>query len=166
MAMTEIKKIIGFDLDDVLLDFRGPLINWHNITHGTNLTRDHYVHFELEKIWGCDLPEAINRIWDFYQSDLHKNANFEIKMHTSSNVVFDAISWAPRHSSPMYVPSFPTKPAQTPLGNHFIAVHLHSLPMQTISICVSQCFFPIDIAAPFFSVFFPSSSSFIQRSGQ
>lgn len=72
--MNDIRPIIGCDLDDVLLDFMTPLVVWHNTVHNTAHRRDDYFSFDLSKVWECSLGDVNQRIWDFYQSEDHKNA--------------------------------------------------------------------------------------------
>lgn len=59
---------IGLDLDDVLIDFNTALCDFHNREYGTNLSRDDIKTWHLEKVWNCNLEEAIARIFDFYHS--------------------------------------------------------------------------------------------------
>lgn len=73
-GMEKARTTIGFDLDDVLFDFMGPLTAWHNTTHCTSLMRDDYFSFDLSEVWKCEGKEASDRIWNFYQSDYCKQA--------------------------------------------------------------------------------------------
>jgi uncharacterized protein len=69
--MPQKRKIIGFDLDDVLLDFNGNIHNWHNIQHGTKLSRDDMAVFDLHVTWRITKEEARDRIFDFYETKEH-----------------------------------------------------------------------------------------------
>lgn len=64
-------KIIGFDLDDVLLDFNKALCEYNNLTYGTSHKREDVTTYDLEELWGCNRGEVIKRIFDFYQSPAH-----------------------------------------------------------------------------------------------
>ena len=66
--------IIGFDLDNVLLNFSEALHAHHNATYGTKYERKHVTSIELSKIWNCTIEEALRRISDFYLSSEHWNA--------------------------------------------------------------------------------------------
>jgi uncharacterized HAD superfamily protein len=70
----ENQKVIGFDLDDVLLNFNEALAIYHNRNYGTNYERKDVSSFFLEKTWGCTREEAVNRIMDFYESPEHWGA--------------------------------------------------------------------------------------------
>jgi len=75
MAMNENNlPVIGIDLDDVLFDFMGPLSKWHNDVHGTVIDREEYHSFDLKEVWQCAYQEALDRVWNFYQSDHYRNA--------------------------------------------------------------------------------------------
>src|SRR3989344_5936119 len=65
---------IGFDLDDVLLNFNHAPSLYHNTTYGTKYERKHVTSIELSKIWNCTIEEALRRISDFYLSSEHWNA--------------------------------------------------------------------------------------------
>lgn len=68
------KKIIGVDLDDVLLDFNANLCKFYNKKFNTSLKRENIISFELAEIWGCTVEEARKIVADFYKSDQHKGA--------------------------------------------------------------------------------------------
>lgn len=72
--MNKKSKIIGIDLDDVLLNFYAPFIEYHNMKHGTNLTRDHITSFYLEDIIGGTREEMTKKIYEFYFSEQHENS--------------------------------------------------------------------------------------------
>lgn len=65
--------IIGFDLDDVLLDFRETLHVYHNNNYGTNYKREQFKE-ALEEMWNCTIEESKKRVFNFYQSSEHRNA--------------------------------------------------------------------------------------------
>lgn len=63
---------IGFDCDDVLLDFRKGLHDYHNNVYGTNFERDEY-YTDLAKMWDCSEEESKRRVFEFYDTDKHWN---------------------------------------------------------------------------------------------
>ncbi len=65
---------IGFDLDDVLLNFNDILLHYHNMNYGTKHERRHRQSYELQGMWSCTREEAIQRVSDFYSSLAHLNA--------------------------------------------------------------------------------------------
>lgn len=66
-------RTIGFDLDEVLLDFNNAFCSYHNRVYGTNLRRSDLIVFEYEKIINCSKEEVIKRVVDFYTSPEHLN---------------------------------------------------------------------------------------------
>ncbi len=64
-------KIIGVDLDDVLLAIIAGLFPWHNRLYGTNNKEEDVRPFELSSSWNCTKEEAVSRILDFYQTPEH-----------------------------------------------------------------------------------------------
>ena len=64
-------RVIGLDLDDVLMDFNTGLCAFHNAQYGTSLTREDITSYYLEEIWKCEPEEAIKRVSDFYCSPQH-----------------------------------------------------------------------------------------------
>lgn len=69
--MTSPKKIIGIDIDDVLIDFNSSIIQFHNQTYQTNFKLADIVQFEFEKLWNCSTEEVFHRVNTFYNSPLH-----------------------------------------------------------------------------------------------
>lgn len=68
-----LRKKIGIDLDDVVIDFNAGLCTYHNTLYGTAYGRQDIVQYELERLWGCTPNEAIQRVYDFYHSEYHAN---------------------------------------------------------------------------------------------
>ncbi|MEX0934903.1 MAG: hypothetical protein WDZ70_01075 [Candidatus Paceibacterota bacterium] len=68
------KRTIGFDLDDVLLNFFEALQIFHNNKYDTNYRREHITSYYIDELWGCEPDEATQRILEFYQSEAHQNA--------------------------------------------------------------------------------------------
>jgi uncharacterized HAD superfamily protein len=61
---------IGFDLDDVLMDFRKSLHSYHNRRYSTNHQYQD-CRENLSVIWNCDETEAVRRVFEFYYSAEH-----------------------------------------------------------------------------------------------
>jgi len=61
--------IVGVDLDEVLANFVPCLLNFHNKKYGTDLTREQVHTYDLWKVWGGTIEEAIRKVREFYQSD-------------------------------------------------------------------------------------------------
>jgi uncharacterized HAD superfamily protein len=68
------KKVLAVDLDDVLLVFNEPLLQFHNRMYGTAHTIADAVTFDLKKVWNCTGEEVFERIHKFYESDDHWNS--------------------------------------------------------------------------------------------
>ena len=66
--------IIGFDLDDVILDFHGVLHPYHNQRFGTNFQKEHFTSWHVHEVWGCSKEDAADRILEFYESPEHWEA--------------------------------------------------------------------------------------------
>ncbi len=64
-------RVVGLDLDDVLMDFNTGLCVFHNARYGTSFTREDIISYHLEEIWGCEQEEAIRRVSEFYCSSEH-----------------------------------------------------------------------------------------------
>lgn len=65
------QKIIGFDLDDVLLAFNETINDWHNVQYGTDKKKEDFVSSGYANIWNCSEEEVAKRIFDFYISKEH-----------------------------------------------------------------------------------------------
>ena len=65
------KKIIGIDLDDVLLDFNSALCSFTNRIYQKSLTKKDIHCFDLEVVWKCSQPEALRRVQEFYEAEDH-----------------------------------------------------------------------------------------------
>lgn len=68
------KKTIGVDFDDVLMNFNDTLMHFHNARYGTSLIREHCTDFDLSNIWKCSPEENVRRILEFYETDMHWDA--------------------------------------------------------------------------------------------
>src|SRR3984885_4276999 len=67
-------KIIGFDLDDILLEFDDPMREYHNVTYNTNLKREDSRIWNLWDRWDCTPEESVKRLQDFFAHEYHFNA--------------------------------------------------------------------------------------------
>lgn len=67
-------RIIGLDLDEVLLDFNNAFCAYHNRVYGTNICRNDLTVFEYADILNCSKEEAVKRVVDFYATPEHLNA--------------------------------------------------------------------------------------------
>lgn len=69
------RKVIGIDLDDVLIEFIEALCLWHNTQYGTSQTKADFYSYEFDRIWGCTKEEAVFRVRAFYRSQEHANTS-------------------------------------------------------------------------------------------
>jgi uncharacterized HAD superfamily protein len=69
------KSVLGFDFDDVLMDFYSSFCDFHNQEYGTSLAKKDVYTFYIEDILKCNTDEAMKRVWDFYHSSIHDNAD-------------------------------------------------------------------------------------------
>ncbi|MCD6398944.1 MAG: hypothetical protein J7L08_03405 [Candidatus Aenigmarchaeota archaeon] len=65
--------LIGIDMDDVLGDFVGGLVEYHNETYGTSFKKDDFSSFDFWKVWGGDKESAVKKVCDFYETPYFKN---------------------------------------------------------------------------------------------
>ena len=63
---------IGFDLDEVLVEFADPFLEFHNFCYGTSLKREECSTYFFEKIIGVTQEEIIKRISEFHKSSFAK----------------------------------------------------------------------------------------------
>jgi uncharacterized protein len=67
--------IIGFDLDDVLLNFQDTMRVYHNETYDTNHTLEEDCKvWNLWERWSCTPEESKQRVFDFYNHQSHYDA--------------------------------------------------------------------------------------------
>src|SRR4051812_18112092 len=71
---TNIKKIIGVDLDDVLLQFTEHLLRFLNAKYGTRHQRKDSFDFKLERVWNESKELVDRKILEFYGSEAHAQA--------------------------------------------------------------------------------------------
>lgn len=68
------QRTIGFDLDDILLDFNGALRVFHNAKYDTTYEREHITTYDFCELWQCEPEEMIRRVLEFYASKEHQGA--------------------------------------------------------------------------------------------
>ena len=61
---------IGVDLDEVLVKFSEGTFNYYNSIHGTDYNNSQLKDYCLWKVWGGTKDDAIELVYDFYDSDL------------------------------------------------------------------------------------------------
>jgi len=61
-------RVIGLDMDDVLIDCTAGLCAFHNRRYGTTFKKEDRTSYLLGEVWGCDLEESVRRINEFYRS--------------------------------------------------------------------------------------------------
>lgn len=64
---------IGIDIDEVLADSLSAIINFHNDTYDTALTRNQFHSYRFWEIWGGTMDEAIKKIYDFHRTPYFQN---------------------------------------------------------------------------------------------
>lgn len=64
---------IGIDIDDVLVDTVSPLVEFHNLKDGTNHSIGDSEKFGLHTLFKCSEEEGINKVYEFFDSDIFKN---------------------------------------------------------------------------------------------
>jgi uncharacterized protein len=72
--MTSPTRVLGVDLDDVVIDFNSAFCEWHNRYYGTSYKRKDIVSYGLENICKCTPDEVHQRVFDFYHTDEHRTA--------------------------------------------------------------------------------------------
>ncbi len=72
--MQKKSKVIGFDLDDILLNFNDTLRAYYNTVYKTHFEREHMISFHLDKLWGLPMEETAERVLQFYNHESHLNA--------------------------------------------------------------------------------------------
>ncbi|MDQ2933089.1 MAG: hypothetical protein M3Q80_01790 [bacterium] len=68
------QKIIGIDLDDVLLDFNSTLCGFINKKYETALSKKDIHCFDLDVVWKCTRIESLRRVQEFYETEDHAGA--------------------------------------------------------------------------------------------
>lgn len=68
------KRVLGVDLDDVLIRTGDAMAQFHNATYGTNYVREDVTSYSLGEIWNCTHEEAQMRIDEFISTEFHHQA--------------------------------------------------------------------------------------------
>ena len=66
------KKIIAIDIDEVLFPFMDAFRVHHNKIYGTHYSQDDIVSYDLAKELGISVQGAVDRVYNFHQSDDNK----------------------------------------------------------------------------------------------
>lgn len=67
------KRKLGIDFDDVLIDFVTHLTYFHNNKYNTSLKKDDITTWDLHTVWGVSEEEAMRRTLEFVVSHDHTN---------------------------------------------------------------------------------------------
>lgn len=70
------KRIVVFDLDDVLVLFVPAIAKWHNEHYDTNITWEQFHSYNFCEVWNIPKEEAIRRVLEF--SRTKSFANLEV----------------------------------------------------------------------------------------
>jgi len=68
LAPNTQRPTIACDMDEVLCDFLGALIAWHNATYGTSLTKADFKSYAFHEAWGGTLTEGVDKVHRFFES--------------------------------------------------------------------------------------------------
>jgi 5'(3')-deoxyribonucleotidase len=120
---------IGVDVDDVLAESMGPLVDFHNQKNGTNLRFGEVFSFDLGKVFGMEnREEAFNHVLDFYKSPFFKKiepvlSSKEIISKLSKTNQLAAITGRPtviKNETVLWLEKFyPNCFSETHFSNHF-----------------------------------------------
>ena len=62
------RPTIACDMDEVLCDFLGALVAWHNATYGTALSKSDFKSYQFHETWGGTLAEGVEKVHAFFQT--------------------------------------------------------------------------------------------------
>ncbi len=65
--------IIAIDLDEVLCDFIGELINYYNNKYDTNYKKEDFHTYNFWQVWGGNQNKAIDIVHDFHKTHYFEN---------------------------------------------------------------------------------------------
>ncbi len=68
------KPILGCDFDDVIMDFNGAFIPYHNLRFGTTVRYEDHTTYSLDQMYGSSPDTMIKRVHDFCDSLDHLEA--------------------------------------------------------------------------------------------
>ncbi len=60
---------IGVDIDEVLAEFAPALMEYHNATYGTSLSKRDITTYNLWEVWGGTREQAVQKVRDFQASE-------------------------------------------------------------------------------------------------
>ena len=60
------RPTIACDMDEVLCDFLGALVAWHNATYGTTLSKSDFKSYQFHETWGGTLAEGVEKVHAFF----------------------------------------------------------------------------------------------------
>lgn len=63
------KPVLAIDIDEVLFPFILELATYHNVKHGTSLSVGDFQSYDLEKVWGGTVEEAVAKVNAFFAVD-------------------------------------------------------------------------------------------------
>ena len=64
---------IEVDLDEILADYLSAVIEFHNKKYHTALKKSDFFSYRFWEVWGGNREEAIQKVYDFYQTPEFKN---------------------------------------------------------------------------------------------
>ena len=70
--MESNRRKIGIDIDDVLLDFVGTYVLFHNQTYKTNLKKEDFRTYSFNYARGGTMKQAVNSVKQFYSTSFFK----------------------------------------------------------------------------------------------
>lgn len=66
-------RTVGTDMDEVLADLVTPILDYHNLKYGTNLSREDVYSYNFWEVRGGTREQAIRKVCDFYRSEDFKH---------------------------------------------------------------------------------------------
>ena len=70
------KPTLAVDMDEVLVDFLGGLIKWHNATHGTSFVKSDFQSYYFHDTWGGTLAEGVEKVHAFFVNSFRVQATW------------------------------------------------------------------------------------------
>ena len=65
--------LIAVDLDEVLADFMGAFLKYHNATYRTKLKREDFHTYDLWKVMGGDQSGSLRKVREFWRTEYAKD---------------------------------------------------------------------------------------------
>ena len=63
------KPVLAIDIDEVLFPLVPELAAYHNAQHGTSLAASDFVSYDLDKVWGGTVADAVAKVNAFFAVD-------------------------------------------------------------------------------------------------